>query len=481
MADYQDLFIERFEGGHPDRYEFRGEWREADVRRETIAVRGGAPVEIETVRTHHGPVVIGEPRHGHAIACAYSAITGPNSTFDALVPMLKARSADEVEQAMRPWVEPVNNLVFADVDGRIGYRARGQVPIRSMANAWAPVPGWTGEHEWRAMIPFEEMPALRDPETGFIATANSRVAGADYPHYLGLDYVPDFRTRRLITRIDPLEKATPGDMAAIHADRVSLPARELLDAVARRRLAEVPGAHQDDPRWHDALGRLFAWDHVMDKDAVAPTIYAAFRERLARDLMTPILGPLAALAFAPAQGGGVAHMVRLKAQLAEMIRDDDRSVLPPDADWPAILARALGSAVAGLRDALGEDMDAWQWRRLHVTRPQHPLMSAFPRLAATLNPPSVAVGGDGETVNAASFLPGAGYHVALTSVARYVFDLGDWEASGWVVPCGASGHPGSSHWADQLPAWTECRLLPMRYDWARIRTVAESSLTLTPG
>src|SRR5262249_36269267 len=220
MADYQDLFIERFEGGRPDRYEFRGEWRQADVRRETIAVRNGASVEIETVATHHGPVIVGEPRH-HAIACAYTAIAGPNSTFDAFVPMLRAQSADDLERAMRPWVEPVNNLVFADVDGRIGYRARGHMPIRSMDNAWAPVPGWTGEHEWLRMIPFEDMPAIRDPDEGFIATANSRVADADYPHYIALDYVPDFRTRRLVARLESLEKATAADMEAIHADRVS--------------------------------------------------------------------------------------------------------------------------------------------------------------------------------------------------------------------------------------------------------------------
>lgn len=281
-------------------------------------------------------------------------------------------------------------------------------------------------------------------------------------------------------RLDPLDKATAEDMAAIHADRVSLPARDLVGLVARLRLAEVPGPHRDDPRWQAALARLFAWDRVMDKDAVAPTIYVAFRERLLRDLMRPILGPLAAEAFAPVPGGGVAHMVRLKARLAEMIRSGDCSLLPPDTDWPAILARALAGAVADLRAALGDDVDAWQWGRLHVTCPQHPLVAGFPHLAARLNPPAVAVGGDGETVNVGGYVPGAGYHVALTSVARYVFDLGNWEASGWVVPGGASGHPGSRHWADQLAAWAECRLLPVRYDWARIRAEAESSQTLTP-
>src|SRR5262249_53537870 len=147
-------------------------------------------------------------------ACAYSAITGVNSTFDAFVPMLRAQSASALDAAMRAWVEPVNNFVSADVDGHIAYRARGHVPRRTMANAWVPVPGWTGEHEWLSMIPFEEMPALRDPDAGFIATANGPIAGASYPHYLGLDYAPSFRTRRVVARVEALEKATVDDMAA---------------------------------------------------------------------------------------------------------------------------------------------------------------------------------------------------------------------------------------------------------------------------
>jgi penicillin G amidase len=480
MADYQDLFIERFDGGDPPRSEYRGEWLEIDLRQETLQVRGAEPVEIETAETQHGPVVIGEPRHGHAIACRYTALAGVNATFDAFVPMLRARSARELEDAMRPWVEPVNNLVFADVDGHIGYRLRGHVPIRAMANAWTPVPGWTGDHEWRGVIPFDEMPTVRDPDTGFVATANSRIAGTDYPHYLGLDYVADFRTRRLVARLDPLEKATVDDMAAIHADRVCLPARDLIDLLRRLQVGEVRGPHQSDPAWRSALARLVEWDGEMDKDAVAPAIFSALRDRLIRSLLTPILGPLAAEAFAAVPGGGVAHMVRLKARLAEMIGADDRALLPAGADWPSVLARALSEAVSELRAALGDDMNSWRWRRLHVTRPLHPLVVGFPHLGTQLDPPSVAVGGDGETVNATGYVPGAGYHVALTSVARYAFDLADWDASAWIVPCGASGHPGTPHWADQLTAWAECRLLPMRYDWPRITGEAESVTTLTP-
>ena len=134
---------------------------------------------------------------------------------------------------MRPWVDPGNNLVFADVHGTIGYRTRGRLPIRAQTNAWLPVPGWDGAHEWTGTIPFEAMPALRNPAAGWIVTANSRIVDDDYPHYLGLDYAPDFRTRRLAGRIQDLHDATVADMAALHADRASIPARSLVELAGR--------------------------------------------------------------------------------------------------------------------------------------------------------------------------------------------------------------------------------------------------------
>jgi penicillin amidase len=471
MADYQDLFIERFDPGDPRRYRFRATWRQADVVRETIDVRGEAPVEIEVTITHHGPIIAGDPRRGYGIALRYSATAEPNRTLEALAPMLRATSAADLEQAMRPWVDPANNFVFADIHGTIGYRTRGQVPVRNAANAWLPVPGWDGAHEWRGMIPFEEMPAFRNPETGWIATANSRIAGPDYPYYLGLDFAPDFRTRRVVERVQSLERATAADMAAIHADRRSIPAGELVPLLDRI----VP----KDPLARHALARLRAWDGVMAPDGVAPTIYAAMRERLVRDLLEPLLGPLASEAFATVPTGGVSHISRVRALLTGWIRRDDRTLLPPGIDWTEALRRALEAAVAALRAALGPDVDAWRWERVHVTRPRHPLSAVYPQAGPLLDPPSVPVGGDGDTVQAAAFIPAAGYTVTSASVARYVFDLGDWNRSAWIVPLGASGHPGSPHYADQAHDWAAVRLRPMRYDWNVIRAAGEHHQRLT--
>jgi penicillin G amidase len=472
-ADYQDLYIERFDPANPSRYEFRGEWREATHTRERVVVRGAQPLEIDLWETHHGPIVLGDPTSGHAFAFRYTATATPNRTFDAVLAMLGVRSADALEAAMRPWVDPVNNFVFADVHGAIGYRTRGAVPVRSMANAWVPVPGWDGAHEWQGEIPFAEMPVLRDPATGWIATANSRVTGPDDPRYITLDFAPDFRTRRLVERLSRLERATVEDMAAIHADRASIPAREFVDIVR----SLDPG----DAAAREAREILVGWNGSMDADSGAAALYALFRERLLRDLMTPILGPLAGEAFGGAPRGAVSHMGRLRARLVPMIRSDDRTLLPPGGSWPAELERALAGAVTELRETLGPDPATWRWGRLHATQPRHTLSATYPELGPLLDPPSVSMGGDGDTVQAGSFMSGAGYGITSTSVARYVFDLADWERSAWVVPLGSSGHPGSAHYADQVETWAAVRLAPMRYDWKRIGDEAESHQALDPG
>jgi penicillin amidase len=173
-------------------------------------------------------------------------------------------------------------------------------------------------------------------------------------------------------------------------------------------------------------------------------------------------------------------MSRIRARLAEMIRGNDRTLLPAGGEWPAAIVGALSAAVAELRSTLGPEVSAWRWGRIHATQPQHTLSATFPDLANQLNPPSVPMGGDGDTVQAASFIAGAGYGVTSTSVARYVFDLGNWDRSAWIVPLGSSGHPGSPHYADQAKAWGEVQLLPMRYDWKRISTDAETRQVLEP-
>ena len=144
------------------------------------------------------------------------------------------------------------------------------------------------------------------------------------------------------------------------------------------------------------------------------------------------------------------------------------------------MASALARTIGWLRQELGDDPRSWQWARLHRITPRHPLVAEFPDLAERLNPPAVATGGDGDTVQAASISAGGGYAVGSTSVTRFVFDLSDWQRSAWVVPLGASGHPGSPHYADQTATWAAVQLYPMLYDWTQISAEAETQQSLEP-
>ena len=472
MADYQDLYVERFKADDPSQYEFQGQWRAAERWSETLTVRGAEAVEIDVTVTQHGSVVVGDPRSGHAISMRYTATDVPNPGLQCLLPMLLAHNVDELTEAMRDWVDPCNNLIAGDVHGDIAYLHRGRVPQRSSANAWLPVPGWTGEHEWGDDVPFDELPRLRNPHTGFIATANNRVVGPEYPYYLGLNYAPPHRARRVLARLSELSGATVADMAAVHADRLSLPSRSFVAALA--------GATFDDPAIQAALERLRAWDGVMDKNHAAPAIYVAMRDELGRALLAQ--PALAELRHNPFDGEPVtlSPEARIWPSLLTMLDNDDRAILPAGRSWGDVLAEALQRAVARLSDQLGPRQDGWRWGALHRTQPTHPLAAVFPELAEQLNPPSVSIGGDGDTVQAAAIFPGQSFRVNGMSVARYAFDTGDWDQSGWIVPLGSSAHPGSKHYGDQAEDWSEVRLQPMLYSWDKIEADAETRQQLLP-
>ncbi len=474
MADYQDPYVERFNKDDPTQYDWKGRWSRAQVRREIIEVRDGPTEEIKVTLTHHGPIVVGDPADGYGIAFKYTATAPakPNHGFESVLPMLRSTTADELEESMREWVDPCNNFVYADVHGEIGYLYRGKVPVRSSANGWLPVPGWTGEHEWRGHIPFEEMPRVRNPDTGYIVTANNRVVGHDYPHYLGLDYAPEFRARRILERIKVLDSATVQDMASVHAERLSMPAqtyKALLDGL-------VPL----DEFSAKAGERLAGWDGTMGKELVAPTVYSAFRLRFHQAAARHLLGPFADEVFSATGRGGMVFLIQFSNLVLTLVVDQDTSLLPSGTDWPSLAARALADGVSDLRQRLGDDMESWQWGSVHHTRPRHTLSDALPELAGLLDPPSVPMGGDGDTPQAASYSPLDPFIMTGMSVARYVFDLGDWNNSAWVTPLGASGHPGSPHYSDQAPIWGEVQLIPMLYDWDRIIAQAESRQTLSP-
>ena len=472
QADYQDLYIERFSPDGTPRYEFRGQWKEAQVRRERIKVKGETDQELDVTVTRHGPIIAGGPGKSYGLAFQYTATAFPYRGFECLLPMMKAASVDGLNESMRRWVDPCNNLVSADIHGNIAYLHRGQVPIRPISNAWLPVPGWSGDHEWQGNIPFEKLSRLRNPSAGFIVSANNRIPDGKYPYYIALSYAPEYRARRIYERLESLTETTVENMRSIHGDSLSIPAQVFLKIITAAKPADEFSAR--------AQSMLARWNGVMERDAVAPTIYGAFRVKLLHKIIGNLTGPLVEVMFNSTGRGAPRHLGELASQIVHQAKTGDTSSLPPGATWVSIAAETLDEAVAYLRRRLGDDMAVWKWGSVHQTSPRHPIAHLFPGLEPLLNPPPISMGGDGDTPYAAGYSPGRPFNVTLLSVVRYIFDTSDWDNSSWAVPLGVSGHPGSPHYADQAPVWAAVELVPMTYTWNRVKAEAAIHQTLEP-
>lgn len=478
FGDYQDLYIERFrEANGRLEYAYRGDWLPAEVTTETLAVRGGTAEALTVVRTRHGPIVAGDPAAGHGLAFQHTGTKSGTAWPNTLHELLVAKNADEAEDALREWTEPVNNFVYADVHGQFGYRYRGRIPVRSRANAWVPVPGWTGAHEWHGQIPFDEMPHARNPDAGFVVTCNNAPTTADYPHYINTFFAPDWRARRITTRLSgiPDGTATPADMAAIHADRESIPASLLIE--------RLRSFEPDTPLAREMRDMLINWDGRMDRSSSAAAIYGTVRTYLFADVVKAALGPIAEAALVPAgqigRGAG-GHAGTLYTRALRALAADDDSVLPGGTIWADLMESALNQAGAELTARLGPEASQWQWGAVHRTRPRHPLSRAFPDSASLLDPPRIATHGDGDTPLAGAYSMIDRFSATVMSVNRYIHDPSDWRNSRWIVPLGASGHPGSPHYADQAPIWADVETIPQLWDWADIVDAAETRQTLEP-
>jgi penicillin amidase len=445
-ADTQDLYLERFDG---DRYLTPDGWTRAEVRHERIDVRGGSPVTVPVWVTRHGPVVHGHPESGLALALKWTGTHRPNRGFECLLPMLTARTAAALADAQDGWVDPVNNLVCADTSGDIAYQCRGELPARSSpAGRRLPVPGWDDGCEWTGTVPFAALPRAVDPEAGFVMTANNVLTDADEP-YVSATFSQPWRAERLRSLL-----ATPGtrsaaELAGMQADTVSLQARGWARLLAGLGPLADPGAEA-------ARALLAGFDGDLGASSAAALLYGCFLRALAEALYRPVVGTetwawMASAVLAPT-----------RSMIARWLGNDTWELLggpagEPRAAGPALSSERRERVLSALPGVLAEawplavraggpDPGQWRWGDVHQAVPVHPLAGAFP---------SVPMGGDSDTIQAAAYgwRTDRPFTVTNLSVYRQVTDLAEPASASFVIPGGASGDPASPHFADQLARW----------------------------
>ncbi len=358
-----------------------------------------------------------------------------DTTAEAFLGLDRAGNWQEFLAAASRLTAPAQNVVYADVDGHIGYTATGAIPIRARGDGLLPVSG-AGEDEWLGTIPFEKLPRVLDPRRDVIVTANNRVVSALYPWPIARDWPEPYRARRIADRLASVPKLSADDMRSIQADQVSYQARDLLPLL----LDTTPL----DAASKDALDRLRAWDGSFDTASVPASIYAAWYAALSA-MPEDELGRK--------DPGSTRSRFLIRALQSESPWCDDIRT-PGRESCADFKAAALASAVATLQRKLGTDPSAWRWGRLHTARSPHDVFDrvAFLRPFFSLH---VAQGGDASTVNVGAYRRDGSFVMTAGASYRQILDFADLSRSRFVLTTGQSGNVFDRRYRDQLPLWHE--------------------------
>lgn len=496
ISDIEDLYVEKFHPQHPNQYEFMGKWEEAQVIREEIRVKGSKEPVIEEVRvTRHGPILTsfvpiskqGASSNGHQPQELPLALrwTGQekHNIVSAVEQMNRATNWEEFRQGLRDWDMPPQNVVYADVEGNIGYVMAGAVPIRAGGQGLLPSPGWTGEYEWTGYIPFEELPQTFNPEQHFIATANNRVVDDRYPYYITNEWLNGYRAQRIRDLLLSKQKLSLSDMATIQSDQYSLPAVELTPHM----LKVTPTT----PVETAALDTLRAWNHVLSPESAAAAIYSTFLFKLERIIFSAMLGDEETILQYFLGAGTSAlnlqngYLGRNKPMIIRLLnaRDDawfaDSVIANGPRTWDAALNSAFHAAIEELRTRFGNDVKRWRYGAIHKMTYQHPLgmVKAFKKI---FNRGPIPFGGDIDTVNMGSSLPNRPEVIITVPSYRQIVNLADTKASLSIHHPGQSGHPASKHYDDFIKPWLRVEHHPMLFERRMIEQNAEGTLRLKP-
>jgi penicillin amidase len=436
ICSQRDLYQEKTDPAQPGCFFYDGRWEPAQLRAETIQVRGQEPLRKTIRLSRNGPIV-------DEILPAPVRHTGPVSLrwlgfeacgwLTATIGMNRARNCHEFREAGRPWLCPTFNLVFADTEGNIGFQAVGRIPLRKLAERGYR-PGWDPQHQWTGVVSYDEMPGLINPRRGYVVTANNRLAPSDFPYPLAGCWNSGHRARRIRQQIEAKKVWSREDCRRlqldVHSGRAALAVSPLIAALQG----------DADSRVQQAVSLLRGWNYHVTAESAPALIFNVFftnwcktvcRERLSADQ--------AAFASAIAVGIG-----------ARLLAGDEIGWF--QGDRVKAIRETFRASLDELTTKLGNDMTGWSWGRLHVLAQPH-FLSKRGDLAQLLDLTGKPCGGDNATV--CSGTADANYAAALGAGYRMVAEMADPAAGLWATEvAGTSGHPGSAHYADQVDPWS---------------------------
>jgi penicillin amidase len=480
--DVQDLYIEQINPADPNEYRVPTSssvpaWASFKVREETIHVKGQPDVKVAVRESRHGPV-LSDVQKSHAdlidtskyvIALRWAALDDDNQTVLAGLRANQARSVGDVLAAFSVYHSPMQNLVAADTQGGMAFKAIGKVPLRKPGNdirGIAPSPGWDARYDWDGWMTYAQTPQADQAAInvkGWWATANERITPPGYPMFMGQDWTVPYRHDRIEQLLAASPKHNVASMQKIQGDQLSPAALKLLPYLLdAAKASKHPLAVQ-------AQEALTGFDGVMRANAAAPLVFAAWADELTRGLLTAKLGPELFRTLY-----GKRHF---RATVEDvMLRNDLRWC--GSAGCASQSQAALGRALDRLLGDYGNDVAKWTWGRAHVALSEHRPFDKVPSLAQFFDV-VVPTGGDTFTINVGQYWAVDGQTSFTSRQAaslRAVYDLANLENSGFIYQTGQSGLVFSSRYRDMRDSWASVGYRPLQMR----PSITRHQLTLNP-
>jgi penicillin amidase len=472
-SDTQDLFVERQAPGDPGSYLTSEGPQPIHSEKLTIKVKGEAPVEMIRRTTRHGPVIsdsIPEARalaaDGTMIAMSWPGLSETDTTPEAFFRINMARNKEDFLAALRLYVSPPQNIVYADTAGNIGFVNAGVVPLRKSGDGRYPADGASGAGDWTGTVPFEGWPQLFNPPAGAIVNANNAVVGADYPYWFGRDQTAAYRAIRIIERIGARPKHDLASMASIQMDIQAAHARDLVPF-----LLKLQGETEIE---RQALALMKAWDFEARHDRPEALILDWWLLRMNGKLLRSGLDPLA-----PTSGKLNA------ATVVSLLRNPDGFCHEADAgaDCMKAVKAAFRETLDELSRRYGTDVSKWRWGDEHIAVMDNQVLDHVPGFLALFSEAFPSDGGF-YSVNRGGGLgkPDAEHPLLRKTGAGYraVYDLEDPSRSRFIIATGQSGHPLSHFYDDQLPLYREGESIRLQKTEEELKAEAIGILVFKP-
>jgi len=460
-----DVYVENF--NQQGAYQTPSGWVRPEHRVEMIHVKGKPDVSLDVRSTRHGPIITelvpGETRPLALRWTLYDVLHIPLFDVNA------AQNWQEFRRAFSQFDAPGQNVVYADVDGNIGYQTTGKIPIRAAGDGSLPVSGADNSHEWTSYIPFEKLPSIYNPPSGIIATANGRIAPDNYPYSISMEFDAPWRTARIYHVLESGRQFSSADMLTLQTDIHS----EADLFAAERFVYAVDHATKPSARAKQAADIMRSWDGRMQASAAAPTIAENSIFELRRLLLEPKLG--SAPSDPSKQDEGLSwktYSWQMRSVWLENILLHRPKRWLPDAfpNYDELLTAAVEAAVNG--PTVPKDLASWRWGDFNAVEIQHPVLGKIPIIRRWSGPGVQEQSGSGYTVKAVTRHHGPS--------ERFTANLADLDQSTLNIVTGQGGNFLSPYYMDQWKAWYGGTTFALPFSERAVEAAKAHRLVLEP-